>query len=255
MNAGSSPHHFYQTPSVRIRLSLVISVFALISVSMLVRSTWLQLIHDPKLESLGRRQFESKILTKPRRGLILDRTDEPLAINLETSSLAGNPQKILKSRATLHLLAHALNVNPLALKKRLDSKKSFFWIERHLSDERMDKLRTHGIIQGNGDMPEGLWIVKEMKRVYPHGELASSLLGSVNVDTEGLEPSMHLKMPLVARLSSTDQKRKPSTARASRSASMLHFNIQSKNLSKKRWTALNRIAAWSSSWIQTMERF
>ena len=187
MNAGSSPHHFYQTPSVRIRLSLVISVFALISVSMLVRSTWLQLIHDPKLENLGRRQFESKILTKPRRGLILDRTDEPLAINLETSSLAGNPQKILKSRATLHLLAHALNVNPLALKKRLDSKKSFFWIERHLSDERMDKLRTHGIIQGNGDMPEGLWIVKEMKRVYPHGELASSLLGSVNVDTEGLE--------------------------------------------------------------------
>lgn len=187
MRAGSQAKHFYQTPAVRIRLSFVISVFAVISVGMLVRSTWLQIIHDPKLESLGRRQFESRILMKPRRGLITDRTGEPLAINLETSSLAGNPQKILKSRPTLQLLARAMGTKPDALKKRLDSKKSFTWLERHLSDERLEKFRQAGIIQGTGEMPEGLWIVKEMKRVYPHGELASSLIGSVNVDTEGLE--------------------------------------------------------------------
>ena len=83
----------YQTPAMRIRLSLVICVFALLAVGMLVRSTWIQIIHDPKLETLARRQFESKILMKPRRGLILDRTGEPFAINLETSSLAGNPKK------------------------------------------------------------------------------------------------------------------------------------------------------------------
>ena len=187
MRAGSGAEYFYQTPKVRIRLSLVIGVFALISVGMLVRSTWLQIIHDPKLETLGRRQFESKIVTKPRRGLITDRTGEPLAINLETSSLAGNPQKILKSRATLHLLAHALGQNPKVLAKKLDAHKSFYWFDRHLSDEKMERLRANGIILGSGEMPEGLWIVKEMKRVYPHGDLATSILGSVNVDTEGLE--------------------------------------------------------------------
>ncbi len=178
---------FYQTPSIRIRLSLVISVFGLISVGMLVRSTWLQIIHDPKLSTLARRQFESKILMKPRRGLIMDRTGEPLAINLETSSLAGSPQKILKSQSTLHLLAHAMGTSPQALKKRLDAKKAFTWFERHISDDRMEHLRKTGLVHPNGDMPEGLWIVKEMKRVYPHGEVASSLIGSVNVDTEGLE--------------------------------------------------------------------
>jgi cell division protein FtsI (penicillin-binding protein 3) len=172
---------------MRIRLSLVIGVFALISVGMLVRSTWLQIIHDPKLERLARRQFQSRIEMKPRRGLIVDRTGEPLAINLETSSLAGNPQKILKSRSTAHLLSHALSMPPAVLKKRLDSKKSFAWFERHLSDERMEQLRKAGIIQPSGEMPEGLWIEKEMKRVYPHNELASSLIGSVNVDAEGIE--------------------------------------------------------------------
>ncbi|MBC7397867.1 MAG: PASTA domain-containing protein [Bdellovibrionales bacterium] len=179
--------NFHSTPSIRIRLSLVICVFALLSIGMLVRSTWLQIIHDPKLTSLAKRQFQSKILMKPRRGLIMDRTGEPLAINLETSSLAGSPQKILKSPATLHLLARALGTPASVLKKRLDPKRSFFWVERHLSDERLERLRKIGIIQANGDMPEGLWVIKEMKRVYPHGELASSLIGSVNVDTEGLE--------------------------------------------------------------------
>jgi cell division protein FtsI (penicillin-binding protein 3) len=177
----------YQTPAIRIRLSLVIGVFGLISAGMLVRSTWLQILHDPKLAQLARRQFESKILMKPRRGLILDRTGEPLAINLETSSLAGSPAKILKSRTTLHLLAHALGTTPQALKKRLDPKKSFAWFERHVRDERMDQFRKLGIIRPSGEMPEGIWIVKEMKRVYPHGEIATSLIGSVNIDTEGLE--------------------------------------------------------------------
>ena len=154
---------------------------------MLVRSTWIQIIHDPKLESLAQKQFQSKILMKPRRGLILDRTGEPLAINLESSSLAGSPAKILKSPATLHLLAHALGVQQNILKKHLDPKKSFYWFERRLSDQRMEHFRKIGILQPNGDMPDGLWIVKEMKRVYPHGELGLSLIGSVNVDTEGLE--------------------------------------------------------------------
>ncbi|MBS1959740.1 MAG: hypothetical protein JST80_09735 [Bdellovibrionales bacterium] len=178
---------FYQTPSIRIRLSLVIGVFAVIALGMLGRSTWIQIIGDPKLENLAKKQFESKMVMKPRRGLIVDRTGEPLAINLETSSLAGSPVKVLKSKTTLHLLARALGVTPKDLKKRLEGKKSFIWLERHLTDERMEKLKKNGIILPTGDMAEGLWIVKEMKRVYPHGDLAHSLLGTVNIDAEGLE--------------------------------------------------------------------
>ena len=186
MNSKSSTA-FYHPSSIRIRLSLVIGIFALVSVGMLARSTYLQIWRGGKLENLAQRQFQSKVLMKPRRGLIVDRTNEPLAINLETSSLAGNPSKILKSRSTLQLLARALNLSPRTLKKRLDPKKAFAWFERHVSDERMARFRKAGIVQPNGDMPEGLWIVKEMKRVYPHGELARPIIGSVNIDTNGLE--------------------------------------------------------------------
>lgn len=178
---------FYQTPSIRIRLSLVIGLFGLISVGMLGRSTYIQIWGDPKLENLARKQFQSRVMMNPRRGLIMDRTGEPLAINLETSSLAGSPAKILKSSSTLHLLARTLGVSPQALKKSLNPKKSFAWFERHASEERMDRFKKNGIITPAGEMPEGLWLVKEMKRVYPHGDLASSLLGGVNIDTAGIE--------------------------------------------------------------------
>ncbi len=179
--------HYYQTPSIRNRLSVVIGLFGVLSIGMLGRSTYLQIWGDPKLENLARKQFQSRVMMNPRRGLILDRTGEPLAINLETSSLAGSPAKILKSRSTLHLLARALEISPQTLKKKLDSKKSFAWFERHVSEDRMERFKKSGIILPSGEMPEGLWIVKEMKRVYPHGNLASSLLGSVNIDTQGIE--------------------------------------------------------------------
>ena len=178
---------FHQTPAIRIRLSLVICVFALVSIGMLYRSLTIQILGEAKLDNLAKKQFESKIVMKPRRGLIVDRTGEALAINLETSSLAGNPSKILKSQSTLHLLAHALGITSSTLKSRLDAKRAFIWFERHVSDDRVEHFRKAGILQANGDMPEGLWIVKEMKRVYPHGELAQSLIGSVNVDTDGIE--------------------------------------------------------------------
>jgi cell division protein FtsI (penicillin-binding protein 3) len=178
---------FYQTPSIRIRLSMVIGLFGVISIGMLGRSTYLQIWGDPKLENLARKQFQSHVRMNPRRGLIMDRTGEPLAINLETSSLAGSPAKILKSSSSLHLLARNLGVTSQALRKRLDPKKSFAWFERHVSEEQMARFKKTGIILPTGEMPEGLWLVKEMKRVYPHGELANSLLGTVNIDTAGIE--------------------------------------------------------------------
>ncbi|MGZ3708868.1 MAG: penicillin-binding transpeptidase domain-containing protein, partial [Bdellovibrionota bacterium] len=39
------------------------------------------------------------------------------------------------------------------------------------------------------DLVDGLWLVRESQRVYPHGSLAAHLIGDVNVDSEGLEGS------------------------------------------------------------------
>ncbi len=151
------------------------------------RAVAIQLIQDSRIESLARRQFQSKVLLRPRRGSILDRNSEPLAVNIETQSLAANPSKIINKKTLANLLSKVTDIPHSKILEKLGEKKEFVWIKRHLSDNELLKLKKWRILDTVGNLVSGLWIVKESKRVYPHAELASHVLGDVNVDSEGLE--------------------------------------------------------------------
>ncbi|MCM2324692.1 MAG: transpeptidase family protein, partial [Oligoflexia bacterium] len=150
---------------------------------------------NPRLEQMAKRQFQSKVLVRPRRGLILDRNGEALAANREISSLAANPSKIQNRRTLARLLAKATDLPYSKLFQRLGGEREkekkeqaqFVWLKRHLSESDVGRLKRFGIIDASGDLPDGLLLVKESKRVFPHNELASHLLGDVNIDSEGLE--------------------------------------------------------------------
>jgi cell division protein FtsI (penicillin-binding protein 3) len=136
---------------------------------------------------MARRQFESRVLVSPPRGAILDRNGEPLAVNLEVNSLAANPTKITNRHSLARLLSKAVEVSSARTFVRLGEKREFTWIKRHLSEQDLARLKTFHLMDGSGNLPDGLWLVKENRRVYPHGELAAHILGDVNVDSEGLE--------------------------------------------------------------------
>ncbi|HUP56462.1 MAG TPA: penicillin-binding transpeptidase domain-containing protein [Bdellovibrionota bacterium] len=165
------------------RLRALMACGAIFATAILGRAAWVQLRPDPRLETMARRQFDSRVLVQPPRGPILDRNGEPLAVNIESGSLAANPGKIRDRRALALLLARVTDVPYARLFLRLGERKEFVWIKRHMAEAELEKLKK----ASGGALPEGLWLVKENRRVYPHGELASHLLGDVNVDSEGLE--------------------------------------------------------------------
>lgn len=154
---------------------------------LLVRAFWIQGIGDDRLAQLSRKQFISRVIVQPRRGLILDRNGEPLAVNIEAQSLAANPNKIRQKVRMAHNLAHALGLPLEATLQKLKSPKGFVWIRRHLNDAHLAKLRDYGILTGQDELLDGFWFVRESNRVYPHGEVAGNILGSVNVDAKGIE--------------------------------------------------------------------
>lgn len=155
--------------------------------AVLVRAASVQVISDPRLEQMARRQFQSKVLIRPRRGEIVDRNGARLAINVDANSLAANPSKVTSPRSLARMLARATDVPYKKILQRLEGGKEFVWIKRHLNDTELARLRKSHVIDGEGELIAGLMMVRESKRVYPHGELASQLLGDVNVDSEGLE--------------------------------------------------------------------
>jgi cell division protein FtsI (penicillin-binding protein 3) len=173
--------------SYKSRMTVLMVGVLLVAGSIITRAAYIQFWNNPRLEQMSRKQFQSKVLIRPRRGTISDRNGEPLAVNIETNSLAANPLKIENRHTMIRLLTKATDLSVAKITHLLSEKKEFVWIKRHLSDAEMARLKKWRLIEGDGDLAQGLWMVKESQRVYPHGELAAHTLGDVNVDSEGVE--------------------------------------------------------------------
>lgn len=169
------------------RLQWVARGVLLASLALTGRAFMIQILKDDRLEKMARKQFQSKVLLRPRRGSIVDRNGEALAVNVETQSLAANPSKLRRRKDVLRLVARSLDMPYEKLQARFRDKREFLWIKRHLSENEVNLLKKWQIIAADGDLVEGLWLVRESKRVYPHHDLASHVIGDTNVDSEGLE--------------------------------------------------------------------
>ncbi len=159
----------------------------LLAAAIITRSAMIQIHSDPRLANMAKRQFQSKMLTRPRRGAIVDRNGEPLAINVEIHSLAANPAKAQNKAVLARLIAKAMDLPYAKVLARLGEKRDFVWLKRHLTEAELLSLKKWHIQDASGDLVSGLWLVRESKRIYPHKELAGQILGGVNVDSEGLE--------------------------------------------------------------------
>src|SRR6478736_784291 len=97
---------------------LTLFCFAL-GILIIGRAALVQVKGDPRLEELARKQFHSKVLIRPRRGLILDRNGEPLAVNVETKSLAANPAKLRGKTHLIGPLAKVIGMPVAKLREKL----------------------------------------------------------------------------------------------------------------------------------------
>jgi cell division protein FtsI (penicillin-binding protein 3) len=152
------------------------------------RAAYIQIIRDPRLTDLSKRQFQSKVLVQARRGLVVDRNGEPLAVNAEVASLAANPKKIQNRKLMARMIAKALGM-PIAqvTEKLKEGRREFVWIKRHLGDDQVEQFKKWGLVEPSGQLLPGLILVKENFRRYPHGSLAAQTIGTVNLDNDGTE--------------------------------------------------------------------
>ena len=113
------------------------------------------------------------------RADIVDRHGELLATSLKTSSLYANARVVLDPVDSALKLKQALpELNMQEILKRLRSKKGFVWLARHLTPQKQAEVIRLGL--------PGIYLQKDERRVYPHGELFAHVLGYTNIDNQGL---------------------------------------------------------------------
>lgn len=143
------------------------------------RAFQLQVLQGEKLMRLGQRQHLKEWIVLPKRGALLDRAGEPLALSLESQSVYVRPHRIQDPQKLGQSLAEILNLRMADVKQKLDSDRSFVWVKRQVSGAEAEKIQAL-----NAD---GIGMFYEPNRHYPQGQLAGQLIGFVGRDSEGLE--------------------------------------------------------------------
>ncbi|MPZ77877.1 MAG: PASTA domain-containing protein [Deltaproteobacteria bacterium] len=163
----------------RVRLGVAKILFLVIFLVVGGRAFQLQVLQGDKLMRLGQRQHLKEWTVLPRRGAVVDRAGEPLALSLEAQSVYARPQRLQNSARAGRDLAGILKINPAELKRKLSAAKSFVWIKRQIAPGEARQIQALN--------SEGIGMFYEPRRYYPQGQLAGQVIGFVGRDSEGLE--------------------------------------------------------------------
>src|SRR5918993_3400668 len=186
------PGRAQSQPDVSIRRTLFVAAFVVFwMLGISARLVYLQVSKHEKLVARAQKQQQEAVPTTPQRGPVLDRQGRELARSIDTLSVFIAPEEFDKKtpeqttgeiECTSSALATVLGLEPRELFTRItDARKSgsrFIWLARRLPADQAAQIEALN--------PTGVHMRKEPKRFYPNGPLASSILGFVGLDGNGL---------------------------------------------------------------------
>ena len=110
---------------------------------------------------------------------IVDRHGETLATDIRTASLFAEPRYVIDPDEATELLASVLpDLNRDQLRRTLSTDAKFAYIRRGITPRQQEAVHKLGI--------PGIGFRVENRRFYPGGPAAGHVLGTVNVDNQGI---------------------------------------------------------------------
>ena len=155
---------------------MIFFIFLLLCVGRLL---FIQLFRSDYLTQIAKKQHNQLVELEPRRGAIYDCNLKAQAFNMSMDSLYAVPNAIKNKESVINQLLPILGSERSYLNERLSRKKSFIWLARKLPPEKSAAVKNLHI--------KGLDFLKETKRIYPNGYLASHIIGFSGMDNFGLE--------------------------------------------------------------------
>lgn len=147
----------------------------------IARLIYIQIFRSDYLAQIAKKQHSLFVELEPRRGTIYDCNLKPQAINVAAYSLYASPADISDKEKTniISKLSGMLGLDNSYLNNRLSRNKSFIWLARKLDYQTAEKVKNLNI--------KDVGFIKESKRSYPNGYLASHVIGFAGIDNKGLE--------------------------------------------------------------------
>lgn len=168
---GIGKRNLWKIGALQVALLGALSIIA-------VRLIYLQILHKNDLRQQARRQYESRIELKPRRGIIYDINKTVLAATAISYSYAIDPKTAADIESVAHVLSRITKDSALVWRKKIqECKTSFLWLTRGMQYPvpELEDMRQQGVIR-----------IVEPRRRYPFGDAGGQAVGMANVDNIGV---------------------------------------------------------------------
>lgn len=163
------------------RIKIVLLIVLFIFVIIIAKVFYIEVIDYKKLNSLASGLWSRNLPIEADRGNIYTVDGEAIASNLTTTSLVFIPNQIKNKDLVAEKISEILDVPKSKIEEHLYKKSMMERVHpegRRLSYNVADKIENLHF--------DGVYLLKESKRYYPHNEMLSHVLGYVGIDNQGL---------------------------------------------------------------------
>lgn len=172
---------------LRKRIALTLSILTLLFLLVGVRIGSLTLFQGKQLTARGVSQWTREGVVTAKRGAIVDRNGDVLALSTTAYIVSANPQLVENEEATAALLSELLDADAEGIEKKLRNKKqALVMLKRQVAREQVDRIRS--LRQESVEMQQllrGISFDEDTRRFYPKGIFLAQALGLTNVDSQG----------------------------------------------------------------------
>ena len=163
------------------RIKIVLLVVIFVFVVIIGKVFYIEVIDYGKLNSLASSLWSRNLPIEADRGKIYTVDGEIVAGNLTTTSLVFVPNQVKDKDLVATKISEILGVEKEKIEEHLYKKSMMERVHpegRRLAYEIADQIEALRF--------EGVYLLKESKRYYPHDEMLSHVLGYVGIDNQGL---------------------------------------------------------------------
>ncbi len=160
------------------RILICMGVIGGVFLFLIGRIIFIQNIKDEEYQRLAYEQQTRDRLISPQRGEILDRNGEIIATNESVYSISVINAQVKDPEATANILATKLDLDYNETLEKINKKVALERIKTKVDKDITDEIRNLNL--------DGVMIDEDIKRIYPHEDMASQVIGFVGKDNQGI---------------------------------------------------------------------
>lgn len=169
-----------ERPTIGAKKKLLVFLFCAVFGYLLLfgRILFIEFFRAEEWQELAYEQQTRDRLITPKRGSILDRNGEGIALTETVCAVSVIPVQVKEKKKTAAFLAEMLELEQTEVLEKISQNVALVRIKTKVDTETAAKVRK-------AELP-GVEVDEDVRRVYPYSEMAAQVVGFVGKDNQGI---------------------------------------------------------------------